>query len=130
MTTHKLFQGPTEMYCQNFVQTKVLARGPHTHNDYQSRLRVKGKTAPLQNGFCKTAPQRYETAQMQSRGGKDTMCVCVCGRRLDGCAVVGLQHIYFGEDFNIHLIYAALRIRRRQRRQGHRARQAGAAPDG
>ena len=57
------------MYCQNFVQTKVLARGPHTHNDYQSRLRVKGKTAPLQNGFCKTAPQRYETAQMQSRGG-------------------------------------------------------------
>ena len=41
------------------------------------RLRVKGKTAPLQNGFCKTAPQRYETAQMQSLGGKDTMCVCV-----------------------------------------------------
>ena len=66
MTTHKLFQSLTEMYCQNFVQTKVLARGPHTHNDYQSRLRVKGKTAPLQNGFCKTAPQRYETAQMQS----------------------------------------------------------------
>ena len=59
MTTHKLFQGLTEMYCQNFVQTNVLARGPHTHNDYQSRLRVKGKTAPLQNGFCKTAPQRY-----------------------------------------------------------------------
>ena len=54
-----------------------MARGPHTHNDYQSRLRVKVKTAPLQNGFCKTAPQRYETAQMQSRGGKDTMCVCV-----------------------------------------------------
>ena len=53
------------------------------------RLRVKGKTAPLQNGFCKTAPQRYETAQMQSLSGKDTMCVC--GRRLDGCAVVGLQ---------------------------------------
>ena len=45
---------------------------------YALRLRVKGgKTAPLQNGFCKTAPQRYETAQMQSRGGKDTMCVCV-----------------------------------------------------
>ena len=41
------------------------------------RLRVKGKTAPLQNGFCKTAPQRYETAQMQSLSGKDTMCVCV-----------------------------------------------------
>ena len=77
VTTHTLFQGPTEMYCQNFVQTKVLARGPHTHNDYQSRLRVKGKTAPLQNGFCKTAPQRYETAQMQSLSGKDTMCVCV-----------------------------------------------------
>ena len=76
-TTHKLFQGLTEMYCQNFVQTKVLARGPHTHNDYQSRLRVKGKTAPLQNGFCKTAPQRYETAQVQSLSGKDTMCVCV-----------------------------------------------------
>ena len=77
MTTHKLFQDLTEMYCQNFVQTNVLARGPHTHNDYQSRLRVKGKTAPLQNGFCKTAPQRYETAQMQSLSGKDTMCVCV-----------------------------------------------------
>ena len=41
------------------------------------RLQVKGKTAPLQNGFCKTAPQRYETAQVQSLSGKDTMCVCV-----------------------------------------------------
>ena len=77
MTTHKLFQGPTEMYCQNFVQTKVLARGPHTHNDYQSTAAGEGQTAPLQNGFCKTAPQRYETAQMQSLSGKDTMCVCV-----------------------------------------------------
>ena len=75
MTTHKLFQGLTEMYCQNFVQT--MSWLTNTHNDYQSRLRVKGKTAPLQNGFCKTAPQRYETAQMQSLSGKDTMCVCV-----------------------------------------------------
>ena len=80
MTTHKLFQGQTEMYCQNFVQTNVLARGPHTHNDYQSRLRVKGKTAPLQNGFCKTAPQRYETAGDGFPSREGTLC-----------AVVGLQ---------------------------------------
>ena len=49
------------------VRTKAL----------RADLEVKGKTAPLQNGFCKTAPQRYETAQMQSLSGKDTMCVCV-----------------------------------------------------
>ena len=72
MTTHKLFQGPTEMYCQNFVQTKVLARGPHTHNDYQSRLRVKGKTAPQR--------QRYETAGDGFPSREGTLC-----------AVVGLQ---------------------------------------
>ena len=51
VTTHKLFQGLTEMYCQNFVQTNVLARGPHTHNDYQSRLRVKGKNRAAAERF-------------------------------------------------------------------------------
>ena len=41
---------------------------------------MKGKTAPLQNGFCKTAPQRYETAGDGFPSREGTLC-----------AVVGLQ---------------------------------------
>ena len=72
MRTHSLCSRTAKTYKQ--VSCPAALRATLT---IDLRLRVKGKTAPLQNGFCKTAPQRYETAQMQSRGGKDTMCVCV-----------------------------------------------------
>ena len=65
----------TEIDCQN-LQTSVLARGPHSHNDHQSRPQVKGKTAPLQSGFSK--PRRSGTKLRRcSPGVVRTLCVCV-----------------------------------------------------
>ena len=67
----------TEIDCQNLYKQVSCPAALRATLTIDLRLWVKGNTAPLQNGFCKTAPQRYETAQMQSRGGKDTMCVRV-----------------------------------------------------